>query len=162
MFAVKVTGLRKGPWGGVVAYFDVTFGDQSDKGFIPVFVAKGYALKEKNAGGYFFQAPSKKRLKNGQAVKDDKGFDIWDPIVDVVFEDKKISRASLKMKDQILAQATEQVEAEGEGNAGRGAAKPKAKTAAAPAKKRAPAPPPVEEEEDLPESVEDEDDDLPF
>lgn len=170
MFGVKVLRMTKGDFkGGALAFFDVALGEQTDEGFIGVFTVKGFVLKAKNDGGFFYQAPAKKRMKNGEPVKDDKGYDVWDPYFDLFFTEAgdawKPSKAAWRGKDMILEQAEAAYAAEGGKQAGRGAApkaapakvKATAKVGAAKGKAKEALPPEPENEE-----LDEEDDDLPF
>jgi len=166
MFGVKVVRMTKGDFkGGALAFFDVALGEQTDEGFIGVFTVKGFVLKKKNDGGFWYQAPARKRLKNGEPVKDGDGYDVWDPYFDLFFTETsdgwKPSKAAWKGKDMILEQAEAAYVAEGGKQAGRGAV-PKAKaTKATAGAVKGKAKVKEEEPEDLPED-EDDDSDLPF
>jgi hypothetical protein len=64
-------------------FFDVDFGFEDAGQFVGLFTAKGYALKKRRDGtSYWVQPPSKLRVKDGAPVKDEKGFDVYDKIID--------------------------------------------------------------------------------
>ena len=132
MFATRVTRLKRGPFKTVLAWFDVQFGDVEDGTFTPLFVAPGFALKAKNDGGYFYQAPAKKRLKDGEPVKVN-GYDKWDPYVDLALEKQgeewKPSKAAFNARKALLEQAVKAYDAAEDKEEGRGS-QPKAQAAA--------------------------------
>lgn len=121
MLKVKVTNLRKGPWGNALAFFGVVIGLQGEDGeFVPVFQVRDCVLKEKRDGGFWVQFPGKLREKNGEPVLDDKGYKTYDNYFDIAFEDGKPTKAGLKAKDMIAAAAEEAYHAVGKASAGRG------------------------------------------
>jgi hypothetical protein len=166
-FATKIVSMRKGPFNSALAFFDVAIGDVTDGEFVGVFQVKGFALKAKRDGGFFYQAPSKQRIKGGEVQKDAKGYDIWDPYFDLFTDsiEGKIqpTPAAWDGRKALLEQAVAAYEASDTNNAGRGAAKAPAKAPAkAAAKAKAPAKIESESEDVFPEALDEEDDDLPF
>lgn len=74
---ISITNFKKGPFGKVLAFFDVVLDD--------TFVIRGFALKEKNDGtSLYYQAPSKLRLdKDKNPVKNAAGYDVYDSYFDM-------------------------------------------------------------------------------
>lgn len=176
---VQVENLRRGPFGNALAFFNVVVGVEDGDEFQPALSLRDFVLKEKNDGtAYYFQAPAKQRLKGGEAVKDDKGYPIWDAYIQFITEKvrgserARLTDLSASIRDSILEQAVAAYESAAEENQGRGATKAKAPAAKAPVRAAAPkakatagatrskARPVVEETVD--EALEDEDDSLPF
>lgn len=127
---VQVINPRKGPFGSVLGYFDVVLNN--------AIRLNGLAMKQKNDGSaYYFQPPAKARVKNGEPVIDDKGFQKYDAYFDFVLEQGAKgwfpTEEAAELKAAILAAGVEALELKA---AGRGtkdkpaAAKGKAKAAA--------------------------------
>ncbi len=158
---MTIVNLKKGPFGNVLAFFDVAIDD--------TFLLQGFALKKKVDGSaYYWQSPSKPRQKPAQVTiageqvkvyvpqrdsKDGREFDIYDDIVKLHFDEAtdKPTEAAWAGKKHLteLAVAAYEAAATPAKGPGRGAAKP-AGTARPPA---------------MATSVEDADDDeepLPF
>lgn len=156
---VRVANFRKGPWGTALAFFDVVFDE--------TIIARGFVLRQsKKDDKFYWQPPSKVRLEKGsnKPAKDDKGYDIYDPIVDLWGEKKDgkftPTESAWEARDAIIQQAVEQYEAstgDAPSTKGRGGAKGAAK--AAPAKER---PAAAASKVEGGDGEYDEDDDLPF
>jgi hypothetical protein len=128
---VRIANLRRGEWGSALAFFDVVLDD--------ALVVRGYMLgKSKAAGKWYFRPPSKLRTEKGtgKPMKDDNGYDIYDPTVDLwgAKKDGKFSptQAAWDIRDEILRQAIEEYESASEApkQTGRGGAKTPRNTAA--------------------------------
>jgi len=108
--------MRVGPWnnGKTLAFFNVAFGQETDEGLEALFVVKDFALRPKNAGGYWVEFPNKLRRKKNsdgsyEYVKGDDGFTIKDNYFDIAFtgegESRKPVKASLDFKQQLTEAA---------------------------------------------------------
>jgi hypothetical protein len=154
MFAAKVVNLRPGPFGNALAYFNVVVGEEDNGEFTGALVLKDFVLKHKKDGtSYYWQAPAKKRMRDGSAVKDAKGFDVWDEYMTLYAPDgeKQPTGLSFDTRSDITAQAVKLFEGSTKSASGRGSVPAKA----APAKRTGkPAPQesssPTELEDDLP------------
>lgn len=154
--AVKVDSMRTPNVQGVVAFFNMAFGYENEDGeFVGLFLVKDFTLKEKTEGGYFFLAPGKARMKNGQPEKNDKGYTIYDSYYDLYREEdgegkNAPTKGAWNFRDVVLEKAVEHFEGLGKSKA----SKPKAKVTAG--KK-------IQEQETEVESpFGDDDDDLPY
>jgi hypothetical protein len=112
MFDVKIIRFNAGPYAnGALAFFDIALGDtDADGNFSGVFDVKGLVLKEKNDGtGYYYQVPSKPRLKGGKIQKDDEGRSIYDKIFDlhtqVVNGERKVPSVTWDFRERIIKDA---------------------------------------------------------
>lgn len=138
MLKVKVINFRKSKKEGesLKGFFDVLVGDPSEGEF--TLVLRNCALKTKNAGGYWWQAPAQVRLdkKTKEPVIDPKtGFKIYDAHYDITLTKKgekyAPSHEGVTFKENVLTQAVAAYTESGEESNGRGGAP--AKAAAAPA-----------------------------
>lgn len=106
----QISGMRVGPWALALAFFNITFGEETDTGMTPLFCVKDFVLRNTKDGGYWIDAPNKMRQKNGEYVKGDDGYTIKDYTYDIVFEEKSDgtrapSKASLAFKRQLTEAA---------------------------------------------------------
>jgi ribosomal protein L12E/L44/L45/RPP1/RPP2 len=148
---------------------DVAVGYTTGDEFVGLLTLRGLWLRKKKEGdGYMIQWPAKPRMRNGEAVKDAKGYDKYDNFIDLYGEmgaagdpeKYAITEMAWKFKDKLIKMMLEAAE-----SAPKAAAKPASKPAgksSAPAARataarptRSTAPVAVAEEAD-------EDDDLPF
>lgn len=121
---LQVINFRPYSKGALVGFFDVVLDN--------VFVVRGFTLKSKSDGsGHYWQAPSKPRIKNGEHLKDDKGFAIYDAHFDLYGETDSEGKYSptkdafQARKDLIeLAVKAWQVSAQASNGRGSTAAKP--------------------------------------
>lgn len=121
---------------GTVGFFDIVL-DRT-------LVLKGATLRQSKDGDYYWKPPAKPRLKNGQAVKDEKGFAVWDDHYRLfVGDDKKLTKEANAFNQDVLSQAVAEYEGTAKRETGRGK-----KKAAAVATKT--------------DDANDEDEDLPF
>ena len=142
--AVRVDNLRVGPYGQVLAFFNLVFGTETDDKFVGLFVVKDFALKKKNDGGFWFQSPGKPRKKDGKIVEDENGYQKWDDYFDLYWETdssgkRSASKASWKFKDYILEQVVAAFTAVSEIDATTSSAKSQRAKAPAKAATRTPA-----------------------
>ena len=165
MFGIKIKNMRKGPFSAALAFFDLGLGDTADDGaFTGVCEVRGCVLK-KGAKGFYVQFPAKKREKDGEPVKDDKGYVIYDNHFDLFIagegEDRKPTTAAWDFRKELILAAQHMFETPDDSNKGRGAAKPKAAPKATP--KPAEASGEIAgDEAPSPTGDDDEDDSLPF
>jgi hypothetical protein len=165
---IDITGLYVFPNGsnGTVALFDATLDG--------VVTLKGLALKLKDDGKYRWSSPAKQRVKNGQAVQDDQGRNIWDDHVRLAVdpETHKVTAEAWKFFDAVLTAAVDAYVAK-QGASGRGGSAAPARQGpparqAAPAAgagtKAAAAVKPKKEEsfDDFPDGLDEDDSDLLF
>lgn len=172
MFGFKIKNMRKGPFGKALAFLDIAFGDVGEDGdFTGACEVRGCVLKE-GTKGFYVQFPAKPRLdKQGNPVKDQKGYAIYDNHFDLYVEgegeERKPTAAAWELRSEIILAAQHAYEAEATSNTGRGAAPAKAaKAAPAPKVKPAEAAEEIEGDE-APSPVGvgaglDDDDSLPF
>lgn len=119
---LEVINFRPYTKGATLGFFDIAI-DQT-------FVVRGFALKRKNDGtGYYWQAPSKKRLKNGQPVKDDKGFDVYDAHFDLYGEkdgdgNYKVAKTAFEGRTELINLAVAAYSASQTAESGRGPERP--------------------------------------
>lgn len=118
---LEVINFRPYTGAGAVGFFDVAI-DQT-------FVVRGFALKRKTDGSaYYWQSPSKARMKSGVQVKDDKGFPIYDAHFDLFGSrdkngDYKVAPAAFEARTKLIELAVEAYSTAQAGNSGRGTAK---------------------------------------
>jgi hypothetical protein len=155
---IQVTNFRKGPFGTALAFFDVALSE--------TFIMRGFALKKSKAGKYYYQSPSKPRTdKQGQPVKGDDGYQIYDAFFDMYGEKNSEGKytpteAGWDGRETIITQAVALLES----GAPAASRKPKATASATSAKASAPAARPEEfasATDDAGDASAD-DDDLPF
>lgn len=129
-FAVKVDRMRPGG-GNALAFFNLLLGYKTDNGFVPLLEARDFVLKRKNDGSsLYYQAPSKPRIRQGEHVVDDRGYKVYDNIIDLYGEkgagqDKEKwspTKAAFALRKHILDQAEKALKAMNEENMGRGSA----------------------------------------
>lgn len=74
---VRIANFRKWENKSVLAFFDVVFDD--------ALVVRGFVLAKSKEGKYYWRPPSKARVEKGTGniVKDEKGYDVYDPIADL-------------------------------------------------------------------------------
>ena len=114
MFAFEVQHLRRGPYRNLLAFFDVVLGDRTAGAFIGVVTVKGVKLMAKKAGGCWLQFPATRRLENGMPVKDQNGFDRYDPHVDLARGDRAWPTIEAReFAHQLLADVTERYGSQG-------------------------------------------------
>lgn len=156
MFAVRVVNLRPGPFGNALAYFNVVVGEEDNGEFTGALVLKDFVLKYKKDGvSYFWQAPAKQRMRDGQPVKDQKGYAIWDEYMTLFAPEgeKQPTGLSFDTRSEITTQAGKLYDAAKSATTGRGGAKPAAKPVAGKrpaAKAQVDAADPAELSDDLP------------
>jgi hypothetical protein len=137
--------------------FDLAIGYQDEDTFVGVVDVRGCWLKQKNDGsGNYVSFPSKQRFtRDGEAVKDDNGYNVYDNIVDLYLElganpDKADKRAPTKaawaFRKWLIDEATKMYKELGA--SAPAAAAPAAKPASKPASKPAPAPMPDADDDD--------------
>jgi len=147
----------------------------SDQKFVGLMTVRSIWLGKTKEGGYMIKWPSKLRVRNGETMKDDKGFDKYDNLVDLYGEmggggdptRYAITEGAWKFKERLIqlmleaAGTAAKVEAPTPAPAAAGAsARPPALPSRAPSRAapgRAPAPAPAAAAVD-----DDDDDDLPF
>jgi hypothetical protein len=118
---------------GSLMVFDLGIGYNDGSTFIGVADVRGCWLKQKNDGsGNYVQFPSKLRVKDGQPVEDDKGYKIYDNVVDLFMEkganpDKPDTRAPTEaawgFRKWLIEEATKVYKAASKSESGRGEAK---------------------------------------
>jgi hypothetical protein len=78
---LRVTAPRPGV-GKALMFFDIDLGFTiADGTFVGMLTMKGFAYKMSNEGKPYFQAPSKVRTRNGETVKNDRGYDQYDELI---------------------------------------------------------------------------------
>ncbi len=85
-FTMRVVNARQGV-GKALMFFDIDLGYTDDDKFVGMLTAKGFVYKYSGEGKPFFQGPAKLRTKNGQPVKNDRGYDQYDEFV-VLYAEK--------------------------------------------------------------------------
>ncbi len=121
MESIQVINLRKGPWGKVLAFFDVVVDD--------AVKLNGFMLKQKNDGGHFYQEPANPRFTNkhkcgecgqrtGDNVKDDSGYNIYDNIFGLALEKSgdswKVTEKAFEFRAEVTKQAIAAFQRSGE------------------------------------------------